>query len=295
LRKQEFLLKEWLPSAGNKVSKIKLSKEFIQSTVKLALNEDLYPSGDITSGLIDNDKVVTVKLISNQSAIVGGLLFAKQTFALIDNKIKFIIKKKDGSRVKKGNLVALIKGKAKNILIAERVALNFLSHISGIATKTNEFVKLAGKKTKICCTRKTIPNLRVIQKYAVKLGGGTNHRFNLSDEYLIKDNHIASSDLKTLVNKAIKNKKGKKITVEVDTIEQLRSILGLKFNTILLDNMNIKNLRNAVKIAKKYYETEASGNVNLNTVKAIASTGVNRISIGSITHSATAVDFKLEI
>ena len=277
------------------MSKIKLSKEFIQSTVKLALNEDLYPSGDITSGLIDNDKVVTVKLISNQSAIVGGLLFAKQTFALIDNKIKFIIKKKDGSRVKKGNLVALIKGKAKNILIAERVALNFLSHISGIATKTNEFVKLAGKKTKICCTRKTIPNLRVIQKYAVKLGGGTNHRFNLSDEYLIKDNHIASSDLKTLVNKAIINKKGKKITVEVDTIEQLRSILGLKFNTILLDNMNIKNLRNAVKIAKKYYETEASGNVNLNTVKAIASTGVNRISIGSITHSATAVDFKLEI
>ena len=277
------------------MSKIKLSKEFIKSTVKLALNEDLYPSGDITSGLINNEKVLTVKLISNQSAIVGGLLFAKQTFALIDDKIKFIIKKKDGSRVKKGNLVALIKGNAKNILIAERVALNFLSHISGIATKTNEFVKLAGKKTKICCTRKTIPNLRVIQKYAVKLGGGTNHRFNLSDEYLIKDNHIASSDLNTLVTQAIKNKKGKKITVEVDTIDQLKSILGLKFNTVLLDNMNIKNLRNAVKIAKKYYETEASGNVNLKTVKAIASTGVNRISVGSITHSATAVDFKLEI
>jgi len=277
------------------VSKIKLSKEFIKSTVKLALNEDLYPSGDITSALINNDKILTVKLISNQNAVVAGLLFAKQTFLLIDNKIKFIIKKKDGSKIKKGSLVALIKGKAKNILIAERVALNFLSHISGIATKTNEFVKLAGKKTKICCTRKTIPNLRVIQKYAVKLGGGTNHRFNLSDEFLIKDNHIASSDLKTLVIEAIKNKKGKKITVEVDTIEQLRSILGLKFNTILLDNMNIKNLRNAVKIAKKYYETEASGNVNLKTVKAIASTGVNRISVGSITHSATAVDFKLEI
>jgi len=277
------------------VSKIKLSKEFIKSTVKLALNEDLYPSGDITSALINNDKIVTVKLISNQNAVVAGLLFAKQTFSLIDNKIKFIVKKKDGSRIKKGSLVALIKGKAKNILIAERVALNFLSHISGIATKTNEFVKLVGKKTKICCTRKTIPNLRVIQKYAVKLGGGTNHRFNLSDEFLIKDNHIASSDLKTLVIEAIKNKKGKKITVEVDTIEQLRSILGLKFNTILLDNMNIKNLRNAVKIAKKYYETEASGNVNLKTVKAIASTGVNRISVGSITHSVAAVDFKLEI
>ena len=277
------------------MSKIKLSKEFIKSTVKLALNEDLYPSGDITSGLIENDKIVTVKLISNQSAIVGGLLFAKQTFALIDDKIRFIIKKKDGSRVKKGNLIALIKGNAKNILIAERVALNFVSHISGIATKTNDFVKLAGKKTKICCTRKTIPNLRVIQKYAVKLGGGTNHRFNLSDEYLIKDNHIASSNLKSLVLKAIKNKKGKKITVEVDTTKQLKSILGLKFNTVLLDNMNLKNLRESVKIVKKLYETEASGNVSLKTVKAIASTGVNRISVGSITHSAPGVDFKLEI
>ena len=225
------------------MSKIKLSKEFIKTTVKLALNEDLYPSGDITSSLINNDNVVNVKLISNQNAIVGGLLFAKQAFALIDSKIKFIVKKKDGSRVKKGSLVASIKGKAKNILIAERVALNFLSHISGIATKTNEFVKLVGKKSKICCTRKTIPNLRVLQKYAVKLGGGTNHRFNLSDEYLIKDNHIASSDLKSLVLKAIKNKKGKKITVEVDTIKQLKSILGLKFNRVLLDNMSIKNLR----------------------------------------------------
>ncbi len=277
------------------MSKIKLSKEFIKSTVKLALNEDLYPSGDITSSLINNNKVVNVKLISNQSAIVGGLLFAKQAFALIDDKIKFIVKKKDGTGVKKGSIVALIKGKAKNILIAERVALNFLSHISGIATKTNEFVRLAGKKTKICCTRKTIPNLRVIQKYAVKLGGGTNHRFNLSDEYLIKDNHIASSDLKSLVLKAIKNKKGKKITVEVDTIKQLKSILGLKFNIVLLDNMSVGNLRKSVKIAKKFYETEASGNVSLKTIKAIASTGVNRISVGSITHSASAIDFKLEI
>ncbi|WP_440927343.1 carboxylating nicotinate-nucleotide diphosphorylase [Candidatus Pelagibacter sp.] len=277
------------------MSNIKLSKEFIKSTVKLALNEDLYPSGDITSSLINKDNIVTVKLISNQKAIIGGLLFAREAFSLIDNKIKFIVKKKDGTGVKKGSLVALIKGKAKNILIAERVALNFLSHISGIATKTNEFVRLAGKQTKICCTRKTIPNLRVIQKYAVKLGGGTNHRFNLSDEYLIKDNHIASSDLKSIVLRAIKSKKRKKITVEVDTIKQLKSILGLKFNTVLLDNMNLKNLRECVKIVKKLYETEASGNVSLKTVKAIASTGVNRISVGSITHSAPGVDFKLEI
>ena len=277
------------------MSKIKLSNEFIHNTVKLALNEDLYPSGDITSGLIKNDKIVTVKLLSNQNAIIGGLLFAKQAFALIDSKIKFIIKKKDGSKIKKGSLVALIKGNAKNILIAERVALNFLSHISGIATKTNAFVKLAGNKTKICCTRKTIPNLRVIQKYAVKLGGGTNHRFNLSDEYLIKDNHIASSDLKTLVSKAIKNKKGRKITVEVDNLNQLKSIKGLKFNTVLFDNMSIKSLKEGVKISNKYYETEASGNISLKTVKSVALTGVNRISVGSITHSAEAVDLKLEI
>ena len=277
------------------MSKIQLSNTFILNTVKVALNEDLYPSGDITSSLVENDKSIKIKLIANQSAIVGGLLFAKQAFYLIDQKIKFRIKKRDGSNVKKGSLIATIEGKAKNILIAERVALNFLSHISGIATITNKFVKLAGKKTKICCTRKTIPNLRVIQKYAVKIGGGINHRFNLSDEYLIKDNHIASSDLKTLVIKAIKNKKGKKITVEVDNLNQLKSLMGLKFDRVLLDNMSSNNLKKAVKIINGFYETEASGNVNLKTVKSIAKTGVNRISIGSITHSAPAIDFKLEI
>ena len=276
------------------MSQIKLSKNFIRSTVKLALNEDLYPSGDITSSLIDNNQIITIKLTSNQNAIIGGLLFAKQAFKLIDNKIKFIIKKNDGSKVKKGSLIAVIKGNAKNILITERVALNYLSHISGIATITNRFVKLAGKKTKICCTRKTIPNLRVIQKYAVKLGGGTNHRFNLSDEYLIKDNHVASSNLVALVLKAIKNKKGRKITVEVDNLKQLKSILGLKFNTVLFDNMSIKNLKEGVKIAKKYYETEASGNVSLKNVKSIAKTGVNRISVGMLTHSVNAIDLKLE-
>jgi nicotinate-nucleotide pyrophosphorylase (carboxylating) len=277
------------------VSKIKLSENFIKNTVKLALNEDLYPSGDITSDLIKNDKVIEIKLISNQNAVIGGLRFAKYAFSLIDNKIRFTAKKKDGSFIKKNSLIATIRGKPKNILIAERVALNFLSHISGIATKTNQFVKLAGKRCKICCTRKTIPNLRVIQKYAVKLGGGTNHRFNLSDEFLIKDNHIASSDLRELVSLAIKKKKGKKITVEVDNLKQLKQIIGLKFNTVLFDNMNIKNLKAGVKIAKKYYETEASGNINLKTVKIVAATGVDRISVGSITHSAPAVDLKLEI
>ena len=277
------------------MSKIKLSKDFIRNTVKRALNEDLYPSGDITSSLIKNNKNIKVKLLSNENAIVGGLLFAKQAFDLVDNKIKFKLKKKDGSNVKKGSLIATIEGNARNILIAERVALNFLSHISGIATKTNRFVKLAGKKCKICCTRKTIPNIRVIQKYAVKLGGGTNHRFNLSDEFLIKDNHIASSNIKNLVALAIKNKKGRKITVEVDNLKQLNEIMGLKFNTVLFDNMSVKNLKKGVKIAKKYYTTEASGNINLKTVKEVSKTGIDRISVGSITHSANAIDFKLEI
>ncbi|WP_075502174.1 carboxylating nicotinate-nucleotide diphosphorylase [Candidatus Pelagibacter communis] len=277
------------------MSKIKLSEKFIRNTVKLALAEDLYPLGDITSNLVQNNKIVTAKLLSNQNAIIGGISFVKEAFSLIDNKIKFILKKKDGSKVKKGSLICIIKGKAQNILIAERVALNFLSHISGIATKTNQFVKLAGKKCKICCTRKTIPNLRVIQKYAVKLGGGSNHRFNLSDEYLIKDNHIATANIKQIVLLAIKNKKEKKITVEIDNLKQLKEIVGLKFNRVLFDNMSIKDLKIGVKIAKKYYQTEASGNVSLKTVKSIASTGVDRISVGSITHSAPAVDFKLEI
>ena len=277
------------------MSQIKLSENFIKSNVKLALNEDLYPSGDITSDLIKDNKIIEAKLVSNQDAVIGGLLFVKYAFVLIDKKIKFIAKTKDGSFVKRNSIIAIIKGNKKNILIAERVALNFLSHLSGIATKTNQFVKLAGKKCKICCTRKTIPNLRVIQKYAVKLGGGTNHRFNLSDESLIKDNHIASANLKELVSLAIKNKRRKKITVEVDTIKQLKKIIGLKFDRVLFDNMSVKNLKLGVKLAKKYYQTEASGNINLKKIKSVAKTGVDRISVGGITHSAPAIDFKLEI
>jgi nicotinate-nucleotide pyrophosphorylase (carboxylating) len=276
------------------VSQIRLSDYYIKSIVKLALTEDLYPSGDITSSLVKNTKTIKAKLISNQEAVIGGLKFAKQAFKLIDSKIKFTIKKKEGSLVKKNDLIATVEGKAKNILIGERVALNFMSHISGIATKTNQFVKLVNKKCKICCTRKTIPTLRVIQKYAVRLGGGLNHRFNLSDEFLIKDNHIASTNIKTLVSLAIKNKKGKKIIVEVDNLNQLKQIIGLKFNTVLFDNVNNRMLKTGVKMAKRYYETEASGNVNLKSIKKIAATGVDRVSVGSITHSAPAIDLKLE-
>ena len=278
------------------MSNILLSNQFIKSTCKLALNEDLYPSGDITSDLINNNIKKKVKMISNQSGIIGGLEFAKETFKLIDKKIKFIIKKKEGSYIRKGNIVAIIEGNLKNILIGERVALNFVSHISGIASKTNKFVRLAGKKTKICCTRKTIPNLRVLQKYAVKLGGGINHRFNLSDEFLIKDNHLSSEkNFENIIKRAIKNKKRRKITVEVDNLKQLHKIYGLKFDTVLLDNMSFKNLKEAVKLAKKKYTTEASGGVNLNNIQKIASTGVDRVSIGMLTQSVSAIDIKLEI
>ena len=276
--------------------KIKLSKNFISNVCKQALNEDLYPSGDITSNLLKNNSIKKAKLLTNQAGIIGGLEFAKHTFKLIDKKIKIKIKKKEGSRIKKGDLIAIIEGNIKNILVGERVALNFLSHISGIATKTNDFVKKVNRKSKICCTRKTIPNLRVIQKYAVKLGGGENHRFNLSDEFLIKDNHIASNkNIREIINKAIKSKKSKKITVEIEKLNQLKKIIGLKFNRILFDNMSIKSLRKGVRTAKKYYETEASGNITLKTVKNISKTGVNRISVGSITHSAQALDLKIEI
>ena len=261
------------------------------------MSEDLRPSGDITTKLIRNNKKLSAKIISNENCVIGGLSFAKEAFKYSDKKIIFKAKTKDGKKIKKGKVVALINGKAKAILKGERVALNFLSLISGVATITNKFVdRVKGKNCKICCTRKTTPNLRLIQKYGVKLGGGINHRFNLSDEILIKDNHIAiDGNIQKLVKRAIKNRKGKKITVEVDNLSQLKKILGLKFNRILFDNMNEKNLRKGIKLTKNNYETEASGGISLKNVRKVASTGVKRISVGQITHSAPSINLKLEI
>ncbi len=277
------------------MSKRILGKNFIRDVCKSALYEDFYPSGDISSKLLKNNVKKKAKLISNQAGIIGGLEFAKQTFKLLDKKIKINFKKKEGSKIKKGDLIAVIEGNIKNILSAERVALNFLSHISGIATITNKFVKKVKKKSKICCTRKTIPNLRLIQKYAVKLGGGTNHRFNLSDEFLIKDNHISSMNIIKLIQLAIRKKKNKKITVEIDNLNQLKKIIGLKFDRILFDNMSPKLITKGVKLSKKLYETEASGGITFKNVKIIANTGVDRISIGLLTHSIKSLDLKLEI
>ena len=273
----------------------KINNKYIKSIVYQALKEDLEPSGDITTKNI-NDKKVLAKIITGQNCVIGGIDFAKETFKILDNKIIFKSKIKDGRKIKKGKIIATLKGSAKSILRAERVALNFIGLISGVATITNKFVKkLNGKPCKICCTRKTLPNLRLIQKYAVRLGGGTNHRFNLSDEILIKDNHIAiNQNIQNIVKKLIKNKKGKKITVEVDNIGQLKKIIGLKFDRVLFDNMSIKNLRKAVKMSKRRYETEASGGITLKNIRKISSTGVQRISVGQITHSAPNIDCKLD-
>ena len=261
------------------------------------MSEDLRPSGDVTTKLIKNNKKIKAKIISNQNCVIGGLNFAKEVFKYSDKKVNFKAKTKDGKKINKGKVVVIIVGKAREILKSERVALNFLSLISGVATITKKFVdKVKGNSCKICCTRKTSPNLRLIQKYGVKLGGGLNHRFNLSDEILIKDNHIAiDGNIHELVKRAIKNKKGKKITVEVDNLSQLKKIIGLKFDRILFDNMSLKNLKEGIKLSNKLYETEASGGITLKNVKEIASTGVKRISVGQITHSAPAVNFKLEI
>ena len=261
------------------------------------MSEDLKPSGDITTKLIKNNQKIRAKIVSDQNCVVGGLNFAKEAFKYSDKKIVFKLKSKDGRKINKGKVVAIVYGRAKGILKSERVALNFLSLISGVATITKKFVdKVKGKSCKICCTRKTTPNLRSLQKYGVKLGGGHNHRFNLSDEILIKDNHIAiDGNIRELVKRAIKNKKGKKITVEIDNLNQLKKIMGLKFDRVLFDNMSPKNLRKGVKLSNKLYETEASGGVTLKNVRKISSTGVKRISVGQITHSAPAANFKLEI
>ena len=238
--------------------------------------EDLHPNGDITTRIIKNKKKLKVKIISNETAIIGGLNFAKEVFKYSNKKINFNSKTKDGRKINKGKVVAIITGNANGILKSERVALNFLSLISGVATITNKFVsKVRGKSCKICCTRKTSPNLRLLQKYGVRLGGGLNHRFNLSDEILIKDNHIAvGGSIRELVKRAIKNKSGKKITVEVDNLKQLKKIIGLKFHRILFDNMSFKNLKKGIKLSNIFYETEASGGVTLKNVRKIASTGV---------------------
>ena len=271
----------------------KLNQSYIKSVVKKALDEDLKPRGDITTNLIKfKNKKAKAQIIAKQNGVIAGLDFCKAAFKLVGKETIFISKVKDGAKVKKNKVIAEIKAKTKTILIAERTALNFLNHTSGIATLTNQFKQKVNKKTKICCTRKTTPNLRLLEKYAVKKGGGHNHRYNLSDEILIKDNHISSEEnLRDLVRKAIKTKKI--VTVEIENLKQLNQVIGLKFKRILFDNMNTRQLRKCLKLCKNKYETEYSGNANLKNIKKISNTGINRISIGAITHSPKSFDTSL--
>ena len=271
----------------------KLNQSYINTIVKKALEEDLRPRGDITTNLITaKDKIVKAKIIAKQDGVIAGLDFCKTAFKLIGKESVFTKKISDGKKIKKKKVIAIIKAKKKTILTAERTALNFLNHASGIATLTNQFVKKISKKTKICCTRKTTPNLRTLEKYAVKKGGGHNHRYNLSDEILIKDNHIsASNNLRELVKKAIKTKKI--VTVEIESINQLKQIMGLKFKRILFDNMSSSQLKKCLKLCKNKYQTEYSGNATLKNIKQISKIGINRISVGAITHSAKSFDTTL--
>ncbi|MDC2987126.1 carboxylating nicotinate-nucleotide diphosphorylase [Candidatus Pelagibacter bacterium] len=271
----------------------KLNQFYIKSVVKMALEEDLRPRGDITTKLIKSkNEMIKARIIAKQDGIVAGLEFCKAAFKLIGRETVFIKKVSDGKKIKKNKVIAEIKAMTKTILKAERTALNFLNHASGIATITNQFVKKISKKTKICCTRKTTPNLRTLEKYAVKKGGGYNHRYNLSDEILIKDNHISvSKSLSGLIKKAIKTKKI--ITVEIENINQLKQVLGLKFKRILFDNMNSSQLKKCIKLCKNKYQTEYSGNATLKNIKQISKTGIDRISVGAITHSAKSFDSTL--
>tara|TARA_B100002052_G_C15809657_1_gene565259 strand:- start:304 stop:1131 length:828 start_codon:yes stop_codon:yes gene_type:complete len=273
----------------------KINYKYIKTVVKKALSEDLSPKGDLTTNLITSkNKIVRAKIIAKQDGIISGLDFCKTAFKLIGKETVFKKKIKDGMKIKKNKVIAEITGKIKTILIAERTALNFLNHSSGISTITNKFVNKVGKKTKICCTRKTTPNLRLLDKYAVRKGGGFNHRFNLSDEILIKENHLNSGvNFKKLISRAQKTKKV--ITVEVENFNQLKQVLGHKFKRVLFDNMSPKQIKKCLKLCKNKYETEYSGNTNLKNINQISRTGVNRISVGSITHSAKSFDSSLLI
>ena len=271
----------------------KLNSKYINHVVRKALREDLIPKGDITTNLISfKNKKVRAKIIAKQNGVIAGLDFCKAAFKLTGGEAVFSKKISDGANVKKNKVIAIIKAKKKTILTAERTALNFLNHASGIATLTNQFVQRVNKKTKICCTRKTTPNLRLLEKYAVKKGGGFNHRFNLSDEILIKENHINSSNnLRELVKKAERTKKI--VTVEIENIKQLEKVKDLKFKRVLFDNMSLKQLKKCLKICRKNFQTEYSGNATLINVSKISKTGVNRISVGALTHSIKSFDSSL--
>jgi nicotinate-nucleotide pyrophosphorylase (carboxylating) len=270
----------------------------IETQIRAALEEDLGRAGDITSELtIAADKIVSAKLVARKPGRISGLICAEIALRLVDPELRLEVALPDGSDAAAGSALAAISGSARSILTAERVALNFLGPLSGTATLTAALVKaVEGTKARIVCTRKTIPGLRVLQKYAVRCGGGFNHRFGLDDAAMIKDNHILAAGGISAAVARLRAGLGHmvKIEVEVDRLEQLEEALALNIDAILLDNMSLDDMRRAVGLAKGKAVLEASGNVTLATVRAIAETGVDYISSGAITHSAPNLDIGLD-
>ncbi len=270
----------------------------IEPIVRNALEEDLGRAGDITSELtIAKDARNRATLVARTSGTIAGVVAAECTFRLVDPELKFDVKVPDGSSVQSNAILATIEGPSRSLLTGERVALNFLGHLSGIATATRALVDaVAGTKARIVCTRKTTPGLRVLEKYAVRCGGGFNHRFGLDDAVLIKDNHLlACGGIKPAIER-VRAGVGHmtKIELEVDSLDQLEEALALGVDTILLDNMTPKDLHRAVAMTNGRAKLEASGNVTLSTVAAIAASGVDYISSGAITHSAPSLDVALD-
>ncbi len=270
----------------------------VRHAVEAALAEDLGRAGDLTSAAtIPADARARVVVAARHPGRLAGLQLAQAAFAAMDPTIAFVAGTRDGDRLAPGSVVARIEGPARAVLSAERVALNFLGHLSGVATATGAFADLiAHTPAKICCTRKTTPGLRVFEKYAVRCGGGSNHRFGLDDAILIKDNHIAVAGSVEAALRGAKAYAGHllKIEIEVDTLDQLDRVIAEGADVVLLDNMGPDLLREAVRRVAGRLRTEASGNVTLDTVKAIAETGVDLISVGRITHSAPNFDFGLD-
>ncbi len=277
---------------------LNLSAARIRDIVSRALGEDI-GSGDLTTHLLFPKAVKAEAAIRvKQEAILAGLSVAEAVFRKVDPKLKFKPLARDGDRVDPGTIVALVKGDGRSLLKGERVALNFLQRLSGIATLTARFVEaVQGTGTTILDTRKTTPGLRMLEKYAVRMGGGRNHRMNLSDGILIKDNHLAlAGNLKAAVQRARKKApRGFKVEVETTNLTEAEEALVAKADIILLDNMTIPQLKEAVLLISGQALTEASGGVNLNNVREIAATGVDFISIGALTHSAPAVDISMDI
>jgi len=277
-----------------------LNSLLIEKAVRAALEEDLGHGQDITSNiLIPAGEAAHAKINARQDGILCGLIVALSAFSLCDAELDMVIHAQDGDEITKDQTIAEISGSARSILMAERVALNFLSHMSGIATTTRAYVNaVSGTGTEICDTRKTLPGLRAFQKYAVAVGGGSNHRYGLDDAILIKDNHIAVAGgiSAALEQASLLAGHMQKIEIEVDTIEQLPEVLDSgAADIVMLDNMDAKTLKKAVSMAKGQITTEASGGVTLGNVAALAASGVDYISIGALTHSVQALDFGLDM